>query len=38
MKLHELHLKHVPFDDVEYSDYIYNHLGFANIFVTRSFE
>ena len=29
MKLHELHLKHVPFDDVKYPDYIYNDLGFA---------
>ena len=31
MKLHKLHLKHVPFDDVKYPEYIYNDLGFAII-------
>ena len=29
MKLHKLHLKHVPFNDVKYPDYIYNDFGFA---------
>ena len=33
MKLYELHLKHVPFDDVKYPDYIYNDFGLFQMII-----